>query len=1165
MVWLFAAACGDRAPRTPASMADILAAQGAGQGFLQQDRLEEARAEFLRLVELAPEESAGYAGLGLVALRAGDLAEAERRLREARQRSPDDPELILALARLRREEGEVAAARRLLEESLARDSTHARSLWALAELAGESEGPGGPQRRAWLERVVATAPGNLAARVALVDTHLRSGSSDAALGELERLRQVAPDFAPPVLAAFEAAEDAARAGDVPRALARFAEFREGFELSGPYQEGMEALRPPRGELVGVPQLFLSFMTGSLRVQEQEAVLAALRFAAASDLAGLADLEIPRADAGGGASSEGPPAGLALGDFDGDGDEDLAWLTGGEARFLRVDFGRFVEAAEGPGRASAAGAAAVAWGDYDDDRRLDVWLAGTPSRLLHNRPDGTLREVALPPTGPAAGPARDVVFADLDQDGDLDVFEARAGPNRLYRNNGDGTFAELAEAFGVAGPERGDTRAVAFADLDDDRDLDLVLAEGPGGARLLDNVRGGRFEDASARLGAASGGEATAVALGDVNGDGRIDIALAGPSGVRLLTGTAGGGFEIDRRSSGALSDLGLAPLDLAWVDYDNDGRLDLAVAGSAPQGAGLRLFRNDGQGRFAPADGHLPAVPSRVLKIEVFDYNEDGDADLLLLDGAGAPRLLRNDGGNANHYLQLELVGLGEGSRKNNRFGIGARLEIRAGDLFQMHTVTDPTVLVGLDGRLKADVIRVEWPNGVAQDLYFPGTDQDLIEQQTLKGSCPLLYVWNGTSFEFVGDVMWKSALGMPLGILGGDGARAYAPAFPSQEYRRLPDGVLRPRDGAYVMQLTEELWETIYVDEVRLVAVDHPDSLRLYVDEKFVPPAPTDLRLWRAGTPHAPVAARDEHGVDQLAALAARDFRYVAGFRPGRHQGMAEPHDLILDLGPAARADSVVLYLTGWIFPTDASINVALRQGGRPPPRLPSLQVRDRDGAWVTAIEDLGFPSGKDKTVIADLSGRFPSENREVRIRTDLQIFWDHAFFAVGPTRPGPNEARVTALAPAAADFHYRGFSREFRKGGRYGPHWFDYEHVSTAPKWHDLEGRYTRYGDVRPLLLEGDDMYVIANAGDEITLSFDAEALPVLPAGWTRTFLVYTDGWVKDGDLNTGEGWRVEPLPFRAASRYPYGPDESYPDDVEHRRYLETYNTRRVTPERF
>ena len=1150
------AGCPAETPPPEASLTEILAAQGAGQAGLQQDNLEDARVAYARLIELAPGDAAGYAGLGLVALRAGDLETAERNLTDALERDPEDAELRLALARLGLEAGDTDHARALLDESLVRDSAHTRTLWLLAKLEGDD---GNGERRALLlGRMLAVDPGNLAALVEQADAQLDLDNADLALAMLETLRQVAPDFSPRQRGPFEAAEDALRAGDTPTARARLAEFRSDFEVTGPYQDGLAVLRPPDGELVGVPQLDFSFLV-SLRVQEPEAVLAALHFTDASELAGFEALDLDGGAVGGAPDgSDEPMAAIALGDFDGDGDEDLLWSYRGEGRFLRVDFGRFIDAAGELGPVRVGDAATAIWADIDDDRRLDAWFSGTAPTLFRRDPDRGLIPVPLPATA-AEGRANDVFFADLDQDGDLDAFEARTGLNQLFRNNGDGSFSEMATDFGLAGAADADTRAAAFADLDDDRDLDVVVADGAGGIRLLTNARGGRFDDETARLGEAAEADARAVALGDVDGDGAIDIAVAGSNGLRILRGGLAGDFAPHQ----LLALDGLEPRDLLFVDFDNDGYVDLAVAGRSTDGRGLRLFRNDGTGAFEDADRFLPDVPASVRTVASFDYNEDGDADLVILGADGRPRLLRNDGGNANHYLKLDLVGLGAGSRKNNRFGIGARVEVRAGDLYQVHTVTDPTLLIGLGGRLKADVIRVHWPNGVPQDLYFPGTDQDLIEQQTLKGSCPLLYVWDGDGFEFVGDIMWKSALGMPLGILGG-GERAYAPAFPSQEYRRLPDGILQPLDGEYVMQVTEELWETIYVDGVSLVAVDHPAEIDVFVNERFVPPAPTELELWRVGERHLPITAIDGSGHDQRAELAARDFTYVSSFRPGRFQGIAEPHELILDLGQAAASGDVTLFLTGWIFPTDASINVAMGQSSALQSHFPALDVIGPDGEWQNAIADLGFPSGKDKTVIADLRGLFPADDRRVRIRTNLMVYWDEAFFTTGAAHPAAAEVRITSIRSSSGDLHYRGFSREFRKGGRYGPHWFDYDSVSVDARWHDLEGLYTRFGDVTDLVGLGDDRYVIANAGDEITLRFDAAAYPRLSEGWIRTFLIYSDGWVKDGDLNTASGDRAAPPPFRTLKRYPYGTIGSLDVDAARRATFQEFQTRRVSPRR-
>jgi hypothetical protein len=505
--------------------------------------------------------------------------------------------------------------------------------------------------------------------------------------------------------------------------------------------------------------------------------------------------------------------------------------------------------------------------------------------------------------------------------------------------------------------------------------------------------------------------------------------------------------------------------------------------------------------------------------------------------------------------MQVQLVGLRTGSGKNNDFGIGAKVEVRAADLYQTRVITSRVTSFGLGPHLKADVIRVEWPNGVPQTVYFPGSDQDVLENEVLKGSCAFLYTWDGAHFRFVTDVMWRSALGMPLGLLGSN--TSYAPAGASQEYLRIPASALKAKNGRYVMQLTEELWETAYADHVKLLAVDHPDSVDVFVDERFIPPGPVALRPFYVTRRQTPLSATDERGNDVLDALRATDDTYVTNLTPLQYQGLVEPHDLILDLGPDAGRDSSFLFLRGWIYPTDASINVALSQKTRSKTMMPSLEVRDGNGAWKTANPNLSFPSGKDKMLVVDLAHVFPTADHHVRIRTNLQIYWDEAFVAISHRDAG---ARITSLPSLSADLHARGYSRTYRKGGRYGPWWFDYDSVTRESPWRPIEGAFTRFGNVQPLLDRSDDMYVIMAPGDEMTLEFDASSEKTLPPRWTRDFLLYTDGWIKDSDLNTAFGTTVEPLPFHAIKQYPYAKGESYPTDSAHQRYLREYNTRIV-----
>jgi len=514
--------------------------------------------------------------------------------------------------------------------------------------------------------------------------------------------------------------------------------------------------------------------------------------------------------------------------------------------------------------------------------------------------------------------------------------------------------------------------------------------------------------------------------------------------------------------------------------------------------------------------------------------------------------------------MRVRLIALGLGSGKNNSYGIGAKLEVRAGELYETRVVTEAVTHFGLGSHFKADVLRVQWPNGVPQTIYFPGTDQDVLELQQLKGSCAFLYTWNGKKFEFVTDVMWRSALGMPLGIMGGNAA--YAPAGASQEYIRIPGEALQPRNGRYVLQVTEELWETAYLDQLRLLAVDHPDSVEVFVDERF-PPASQGLRLFHIVHQRPPLAAVDEHGDDVLAALREHDDRYVANLTPQRYQGITEPHELILDLDADAGRPGTLLLLRGWIYPSDASINVALSQQHKLRAEPPVLQVRDAQGRWVSR-GSIGFPSGKDKTVVIDLAGIFPTGDHHVRLRTNLQIYWDQAFVADdqnGGGRGGQESTaavtRVTTLSPVSGDLHFRGFSRMYRRGGRYGPHWFDYDSVTTESPWRPITGAATRFGEVRPLLERGDDQYVVMVPGDEVTVEFDAPAAAP-PPGWKRTFLLYSDGWIKDSDLNTADGTTIGPLPYHAIRSYPYAPGDAYPADSARQRYLREYNTRIIKP---
>ena len=167
---------------------------------------------------------------------------------------------------------------------------------------------------------------------------------------------------------------------------------------------------------------------------------------------------------------------------------------------------------------------------------------------------------------------------------------------------------------------------------------------------------------------------------------------------------------------------------------------------------------------------------------------------------------MRNDGGNNNHFIKIKLVGLRAGSTKNNHFGIGAKVEIRSGDLYQSAVVTNPNVHFGLGNRSRADVIRITWTNGVPQNIFSPDTNQSLIEEQTLKGSCPFLFTWNGEKFVFVKDILLRSSLGMPAGIK--DNSITYGVPLASDDYLKIPGEALKPIGDLLKIHITTELME---------------------------------------------------------------------------------------------------------------------------------------------------------------------------------------------------------------------------------------------------------------------------------------------------------------------------------------------------------------------
>jgi hypothetical protein len=455
--------------------------------------------------------------------------------------------------------------------------------------------------------------------------------------------------------------------------------------------------------------------------------------------------------------------------------------------------------------------------------------------------------------------------------------------------------------------------------------------------------------------------------------------------------------------------------------------------------------------------------------------------------------------------------------------------------------------------------VQVVWPNGTVRAEFDVKADMDIITEQRLKASCPFLFAYNGKQMEFVKDaVPWGSAIGLRINTLGS------AQIAATGEWYKIGRDQLVPHNGYYDLRITAELWEVYYYDYLALMTVDHPVGTEIFVDERFVIP-PLKLGFTTVATPHKIARAIDDTGQDVTAIVDTLDGKALASFGRGQYQGITRDHYLEVDLGDdAPKSGHLYLIAQGSIHDTESSVNVAITQGSRWRAHGLSLEIPDGRGGWVTAQDNLGFPAGRKKTILFNLTNVFrPGTPRRVRIRTNLEIYWDCIQWA----QDAPEAAvKTVRLNPNVADLHYRGYSVMHMPGAARAPEVPDYNQIEgTKQRWRDLIGYYTRYGDVRELVDHIDDRYVIVNSGDELSLRFAEQPPP--PAGWVRDFVIVGDGWIKDGDYNSTFSKTVLPLPYHAKNEYNTRPgkleDEwtykQHPDDWKN------YHTRYVTPEVF
>lgn len=777
------------------------------------------------------------------------------------------------------------------------------------------------------------------------------------------------------------------------------------------------------------------------------------------------------------------------------------------------------------------------GDLQNDRFEDVVVLGAQgSQVFRFETNGVAVDVSAA-SGLSGLGASDGLLMDIDFTGKLDLVAVGTSTKavQIWRQFGPLSFADITRTSGVPASIR-NARRLAMTDWNRDEHMDVVASRQGEAPLLLEKQRGGPLV-ARAPTNWIAG---EVFAAGDFDNDLRPDLAVA--AGGRMTVC-----FNSGERKDFIIGDTGNVREVMA-IDYDNDGWLDLWTFGK-----GIRAWRNLGLAGFqeqSKALGLDSFNGGEVAELHFADFDKDCDSDVIVALAGGGLRYLRNEGGNANSQVKVQLFG-----NRSNASGLGCKVEIETGGLRLIRTVQSLPVEIGVGKYQKLDSFLVHWfnwPQGLAEAPFECKEPLLALELTIQEGSCPYLYAWDGERFRFVTDILGAAPVGLPVA------EGRYIEADPEELVWIGSEQSFPLREGAYEIRITEELREVLYLDEAKLVVVDHAPGMEVHTTHKLRPGKPFPkgefLTLHRE---HPLRRAERLDGAEVTTELGAVDGRRVSPpkLRGPQLRGLAEPHGLVLDFGPLDSGRPLVLVMNGWLRFGGGMANIAASHDPALPFPFPTLEAEISPGHWTPVDVTVGAPAGKTKTIIADLSGKLPPGARRLRLATAFEIHWDRIALLENAGEPG---TRATFIAPGLAELRYRGFSAL----ENLPPDWPltpVYDAVNPNGYWTIVPGGWcTRNGDVLELIAARDEGLALINAGDELVLRFPVESLPPKSPGMTRQFFLYVDGWDKDSDFHVAAGTRVEPLPFHGMNDQLHGHENrpAFPSDALHRKY----NTRWV-----